>query len=134
MPSSFTLRCLGSPVLLGPDGEQIRFRTRKHFALLIRLAVEPGKRFSRESLADLLWPDVPQRLAAHSLAQAVSVLKERIGREAVLVRRATVGLAEGVVDADVHHLDTCDAEIRGHFLDGFEIPAARGFEDWKDEW
>ncbi|MGH7646435.1 MAG: ATP-binding protein, partial [Gemmatimonadales bacterium] len=121
-------------MLLGPEGEPIRFRTRKHFALLIRLAVEPGKQFSRESLADLLWPDAPQRLAAHSLAQAVSVLKERVGREPVLVRRATVGLADGVVDADVHHLDACDAEIRGHFLDGFEVPAARGFEDWKDEW
>jgi len=134
VPPSFTLRCLGSPLLLGPEGEQIRFRTRKHFALLIRLVVEPGKRFSRESLADLLWPDAPQRLAAHSLAQAVSVLKERLGRESILVRRATVGLAEGVVDADVHHLDACDADIRGHFLDGFEIPAARGFEEWKDEW
>ena len=36
-----TLRVLGVPALHGPDGEPITFRTRKHFALLIYLALEP---------------------------------------------------------------------------------------------
>ena len=36
-----TLRVLGVPALHGPDGEPIAFRTRKHFALLIYLALEP---------------------------------------------------------------------------------------------
>jgi tetratricopeptide (TPR) repeat protein len=38
------------------------------------------------------------------------------------------------VDADVRKLDSCEAEIRGPFLDGFEVPGAVQFEQWKDEW
>src|SRR5437762_313670 len=45
-----------------------------------------------------------------------------------------VALVEGVVDVDAHHLDDSDAEVLGRFLDGFEIPRARPFEDWKDQW
>src|SRR5205085_2279839 len=35
---------------------------------------------------------------------------------------------------DVHGLESCEAEIRGPFLDGFEVPGAVQFEQWKDEW
>src|SRR5438876_4468763 len=83
---------------------------------------------------DLLWGDAAAHLARHSLAQALTVLKEKVGREHLVVQRATVALAEGAVDADVAHLDACDLQIRGAFLDGFEVPAAAGFEQWKDEW
>src|SRR5881396_1991697 len=71
---------------------------------------------------DLLWRNAPAHLARHSLAQALSVLKEKLGREHLLIQRATVALVEGAVDADVAHLD------------GFDLPAAAGFEQWKDEW
>src|SRR2546426_6841340 len=125
---------LGAPLLLTETGEQVRFRTRKHFALLIRLAVEAGRKFTRDYLVDLLWSDAPPRRASHSLAQAISVLKAKMGREHVLVQKATVALADGVVDADVRRLDGRKVEIRGPFLDGFEVPGAASFEHWKDEW
>src|SRR3989442_8474339 len=83
---------------------------------------------------DLLWGDAAAHLARHSLAQALTVLKEKVGREHLVIQRATVALAEDAVDADVAHLDACDLQIRGAFLDGFEVPAAAGFEQWKDEW
>src|SRR2546426_8260622 len=51
------LRSLGGPALFTVAGEPVRFRTRKHLALLIRLALEPGKQFTRDYLADLLWPE-----------------------------------------------------------------------------
>jgi DNA-binding SARP family transcriptional activator/tetratricopeptide (TPR) repeat protein len=130
---AFLLRGLGTPSLLTASGEQVRFRTRKHFALLVRLALEPGKRFTRDYLTDLLWPTVAPRLALHSLAQGLSVIKAKVAREAVLIQRASVALAPGWVEVDVHHLSDGDVEIAGPFLDGFEIPAARPFEDWKDE-
>src|SRR2546430_8218986 len=85
-------------------------------------------------LVDHLWPDAPPRRASHSLAQAISVLKAKVGREHVLVQKATVALADGVVDADVRRLDGRNVEIRGPFLDGFEVPGAASFEHWKDEW
>ncbi|PYO86534.1 MAG: hypothetical protein DMD58_16590 [Gemmatimonadetes bacterium] len=111
----------------------MRFRTRKHLALLVRLALEPGKQFTRDYLADLLWPEAPPRHANHSLAQGLSVIKAKIAREAVVIQRATVGLAAGWIDVDVTHLPTGDASIDGPFLDAFEIPDARPFEDWKGE-
>src|SRR5882762_8821228 len=127
------LRSLGSPALFTVAGEQVRFRTRKHLALLIRLALEPGKQFTRDYLADLLWPEAAPKLANHSLAQGLSVIKAKIAREAVIIQRATVGLAAGWIDVDATHLSAGDASIAGPFLDSFEIPAARPFEDWKDE-
>jgi len=128
------LLSLGAPLLLTEAGEQIRFRTRKHFALLIRLAVEAGRKFTRDYLIDLFWPDVPTPRARHSLAQALTVVKQKVGREHLVVQRASISLVAGVVDADVRRLEGCDAEIRGPFLDGFEVPGAVRFEQWKDEW
>src|SRR5260370_34764364 len=113
MNYSFVLHCLGGPALFAVASEQVRFRTRKHFALLVRLALEPGKQFTRDYLADLLWPDAPARHASHSLAQGLSVIKAKIAREAVGIQRATVGLAAGGVDADVTHLPTVDRRIDG---------------------
>jgi DNA-binding SARP family transcriptional activator/tetratricopeptide (TPR) repeat protein len=132
--NTFSLHCLGCPSLFTAAGDQVRFRTRKHLALLIRLALEPGKHFTRDYLADLLWPDAPPRLANHSLAQGLSVIKAKIAREAVVIQRATVALAPGWVDADATHVTNGDVTIDGPFLDGFEIPAARPFEEWKDEY
>lgn len=51
------LRCLGQPALFAPSGEPVRFRTKKHLALLIYLAVE-NKPQRRERIAELLWPKV----------------------------------------------------------------------------
>src|SRR5947209_4090430 len=83
---------------------------------------------------DLLWGNAPAHLARHSLAQALTVLKQKVGREHLLIQRAAVALVEGAVDADVAHLDACDLQIRGAFLDGFDVPASAAFEQWKDEW
>jgi DNA-binding SARP family transcriptional activator len=115
-------------------GEQVGFRTRKHLALLVRMALEPGKQFTRDYLADLLWPTAAPPLANHSLAQGLSVIKAKVARDAVVIRRATVGLAAGWIDVDVNHLGSNDVAIDGPFLDAFEIVSARPFEDWKDEY
>jgi len=135
VPSPFHLSCLGEPQLFDGAGESIRFRTRKHFALLIRLALEPGHVFSRDSLTDLLWPDAPPERARHSLSQAVSVLRAKLGRENLLVRAASVGLRAGAVETDVAHLAAgTNGAIRGRFLDGFDVPGSRPFDDWKGQW
>jgi len=130
---TFVLHSLGGPALFTVAGEPVRFRTRKHLALLVRLALEPGKQFTRDYLADLLWPEAAPQLANHSLAQGLSVIKAKVARQAVVIQRATVGLAAGWIDVDVNHLGASDVCIDGPFLDGFEIPAARPFEEWKDE-
>ena len=40
MPPRFFFRCLGPPELRGPGGEPVKFRVRKHLALLAFLAAE----------------------------------------------------------------------------------------------
>ncbi|HSB52978.1 MAG TPA: hypothetical protein VLD58_01420, partial [Gemmatimonadales bacterium] len=79
MESRRYLRCLGQPALFGPAGEPIRFRTKKHLALLVYLAVEGRRSHRRDRLAELFWPKVPLAEARHSLATALSVLRARLG-------------------------------------------------------
>src|SRR5207302_10396924 len=100
------LLTLGAPLLLTQAGEQVRFRTRKHFALLIRLAVEAGGKLTRDYLMDLLWPNVAAPRARHSLAQALNVLKERVGRDHLVVQRACLALVAGVREVDVTPVDS----------------------------
>src|SRR5438105_1098712 len=83
---------------------------------------------------DLLWGNAPTALRRPSLRQALTVLQQKVGREHLLIQRAAVALVEGAVDADVANLDACDLQIRGAFLDGFDVPASAAFEQWKDEW
>ncbi|MCA9723624.1 MAG: trifolitoxin synthesis, TfuA, partial [Gemmatimonadetes bacterium] len=71
------LFCLGHPVVVGPDGEPVRLRTRKHLALLIYLAIEPPVSHRRDRLAALLWPRATTEEGRHSLATALSMLRGR---------------------------------------------------------
>ena len=73
----FQLISLGPPELRGPDGDPVRFRTRKHFALLIYLAIEPPIPHRRDRLATIFWPDAHLEEARHSLATALSMIRGR---------------------------------------------------------
>src|SRR5207249_3211883 len=88
----------------------------------------------RDSLMCRLCPEVAEPRARHSLAQALTVLKEKIGRDHLVIQRASLALVAGAVQVDLTRLDASETEIRGQFLDGFEVPGAVQFEQWKDEW
>ncbi len=133
-PAPFVLSTLGYPSLRSAAGEAIRFRTRKHFAVLIRMALAAGHRCSREELMEMLWPSVPAKHARHSLAQAITVIKSKVGGERIVTARSSISLAAGSVDVDALSVGDGGSEVSGTFLDGFDIPGARGFEQWKDEW
>jgi DNA-binding SARP family transcriptional activator/tetratricopeptide (TPR) repeat protein len=134
------LRCLGQPALFSPTGEPIRFRTKKHLALLVYLAVEGRRVHRRDRLAELLWPNAPAAEARHSLATALSILRPRLGSGAIEANRDHVVLAVGRLDLDLDRLvageimttETQEAlEVAG-FLEGFEIPDSVEFGMWKD--
>ena len=67
--------------LLGPfevvlDGKRVTwFQSDKARALLAYLAVEAAVPHARHALAGLLWPDVDDRHALHSLSQALCNLR-----------------------------------------------------------
>lgn len=133
------LRCMGQPSLFAPSGEPIRFRTRKHLALLIYLAVD-ARTHRRERLAELLWPKVTPTEGRHSLATALSTLRPRLGPEGLETSRDHVRLSPGRVDLDLTRLEAGDVlgtEVTGPlevaaFLDGFDIVDSSEFNHWKD--
>ncbi|HEY0351515.1 MAG TPA: AAA family ATPase, partial [Gemmatimonadales bacterium] len=133
------LRCLGHPALFAPTGELIRFRTKKHLALLIYIAVDP-RSHRRERLAELLWPNVSLTEARHSLATALSILRPRLGSNGLDSSRDHVQLAPDRVSLDLERLEAGDvlgSEVTGPlpvaaFLDGFDIPDSTEFSHWKD--
>lgn len=55
-----------------------RFRTQKTGALLAYLAYFRGRTHGRETLIELLWPDVPPDAGRHSLSQALSSLRSQL--------------------------------------------------------
>jgi DNA-binding SARP family transcriptional activator len=71
--------------LIGPfdatfDGEPITgFQSNKVRALLAFLAVEMARPHPRETLCGLLWPDIPDARAHHSLNQALCNLRHVVG-------------------------------------------------------
>ncbi|HET8649750.1 MAG TPA: AAA family ATPase, partial [Gemmatimonadales bacterium] len=129
------------PALLTPAGDPIRFKTKKHLALLVYLAVEPRTAHRRDRLADLLWGDAPISEARHSLATAVSVLRARLGRDAFDSTRDHVRLVTSSLDLDLDRLRSGDVlgdeanpplEVAA-FLDGLELPDAPEFCFWRDQ-
>jgi DNA-binding SARP family transcriptional activator/tetratricopeptide (TPR) repeat protein len=133
----FRLTVLGPPELHAPNGDPVRFRTRKHFALLIYLAVEPSIAHRRDKLAALLWSRAEQDEARHSLATGLSLLRGRIGADAFDVTRDAIRLLPAAVSSELAALERDDpanqsAGALGAFLEEFDIDDAPEFQQWKD--
>jgi DNA-binding SARP family transcriptional activator/tetratricopeptide (TPR) repeat protein len=134
------LRCLGQPVLFAPNGDSIRFRTKKHLALLVYLVIESGRMHRRDRLAEFLWPKAETAEARHSLATALSILRPRLGTNALEATRDYVTLHRESLTLDLDRLlskDILGSETTGllevaAFLDGFDIPDSSEFALWKD--
>ena len=140
MDAPFYLKCLGPPALIAPDGDVVRFRTRKHLALLVYLGAEPRTAHRRDRLADLLWSSAPAGEARHSLATALSIIRSKLGHDALDCSRDQVRLAAALVTTDLARLAAGDIfgddgggmlDVAG-FLEGFEVADAVEFMLWKD--
>lgn len=133
----FRLTVLGPPELHAPNGDPVRLRTRKHFALLIYLAIEPAVAHRRDKLASLLWSRADISEARHSLATALSLLRTRIGADAFDTTRNAIRLLPGAVISDLAVLERDDPASAngatiGPFLEEFDIDDAPEFQQWKD--
>jgi DNA-binding SARP family transcriptional activator/tetratricopeptide (TPR) repeat protein len=140
MSPPYFLRCLGTPELRGPGGEHIRFRTRKHLALLVFLAVERRELHRRDRLADLLWPDARPAEGRHSLATALSVIRGKLGPHTFESNRDAVRLLAPDLEVDLDRLARGEIlgddirpllEVAG-FLEEFEVARAPEFMLWRD--
>ena len=140
MDTPLFLRTLGLPALFAANGDPIRFRVKKHVALLVYLGVEQRRPLRRDHLADFLWPKASAAEGRHSLATAISVLRAKLGRKALETTRDTIRIADGAVAVDLTRLeagavlaDDTRPELEvAAFLDGLDVPDADEFLRWKE--
>ncbi|MGC9333572.1 MAG: BTAD domain-containing putative transcriptional regulator, partial [Anaerolineae bacterium] len=148
--------------LLGPfeatlDGEPAAgFHSDKVRALLAYLSIEGGRPLRRETLAGLLWPDLPEASARTNLRHAVANLRHVLGEPSrsdgaargapfMDVTRQTVQFNTGsdvwvdasaflaVVEAEQRSLTLLEETValyRGEVLKGFSLPDSALFEEW----
>src|SRR5690349_1227907 len=137
------LRMLGGLSLSSDDGREVNalIGQRRRFALLAHLAAAvPRGLHRRDSLMAMFWPELDQEHARTALRQALRVLRETLGTEALLGRGdAGIGLDFARLWSDVDAFDqSIDAAqwrealdlYRGPLLDGFFITGAPEFERW----
>src|SRR3989449_6321547 len=80
MVAQFQLKVFGSPQLARGGRSPVRFRTKKHLAVLLYLHFEGRARsIPRDQLVDLLWPDVTPEKGRHSLSQALLAIRSLLG-------------------------------------------------------
>ncbi|HEU5217838.1 MAG TPA: AAA family ATPase, partial [Gemmatimonadales bacterium] len=140
MGGRFFLKTLGPPELIGADGRPLRFKVRKHLALLIYLAVDHRTMHTREALVELLWGGVDLSRGRHSLSVALSVLRSVLGAEGLKATNSQVRLARAAIALDLDLLErgailggdgAPDLEV-DRFLPDWEIGDAPGFQHWRD--
>ncbi|HTD68814.1 MAG TPA: BTAD domain-containing putative transcriptional regulator, partial [Gemmatimonadales bacterium] len=137
------LRILGTLQLSASDGRDLDALARqsKRTALLCYLAAAvPDGLQRRDTLLALFWPDLDGAHARASLSQALYVLRNELGEQAITTRGdGEVGLSPDVVQCDVRAFEAAldagrHAEAlalyRGGLLDGFFVSDAPDFERW----
>ena len=116
-----------------------QLRWKKNIALLLYLARSPKRRCTREQLIGLLWPDKDDDAARQSVREAIRVVRQYVGEGLLTTAGDVVQLVEGAVELDTDQLEKLAQRrdwahttplINGHFLQGFKVPDAAGFEDW----
>ncbi|MCB0211403.1 MAG: tetratricopeptide repeat protein, partial [Anaerolineae bacterium] len=154
---NLSIQLLG-PLHVSQNGTPVSsLATTKMQALLAYLAAEAHQTHSRSLLANLLWPDQPERTALHNLRQALNSLRQAIDdRHAepsfLLITRQTLQfnrdshcwldcleftkLLRAVNSPDLPPDEMVEAMqqaitlYQGDFLSGLSVPDSDVFESW----
>jgi DNA-binding SARP family transcriptional activator len=86
-------------------GALLGLPARKSEALLAVLALRPGVAYTREWLAGLLWPDVPEAQGRTSLRQALGHLRKHVSETLLQGTADRIHLAPAEVNVDVVELE-----------------------------
>src|SRR6266704_3555067 len=137
------LRMLGRLSLTGADGREVRglLGQPRRLALLAYLAAASPQGFHRrDTLLALFWPELDQEHARAALRQALHVVRDALGGDAVTSRGdEEIGLDFAQVWCDVAaferalligQLEEALDLYRGALLEGFFISDAPEFERW----
>ena len=139
-----SLRLLGGFQLRAASGAAVSLPSRKARALIAYLAVRCGRTYSRDAMTALLWADVTDRQARHSLRQTLLDLRRVLGspgHRRALIDGEELGLDPAAVDVDVvaferlagrktlESLEQAAALYQGDLLEGLAIREP-SFTEW----
>lgn len=135
------LRTLGGIYVVNEQGEPLTGAAtqRRLLALLAALAVAGDRGFSRDKLFALLWPDVDEERARHSLTQALYSARRALGVDDLFLPGTDLRLNRARVESDVQkmeealeagELEQALALYHGPFADGFFLTGSAEFEQW----
>lgn len=146
--------------LFGPprferNGHPVNISRRKAMAMLAYLAVT-GQTHSRDSLATIFWPELPQGQARGNLRRTLSDLRREVGKGVLLLDGENVALVNEVLWIDVDRFHNCLMSYSSHghaveetcpdcfplleeaialyqadFLAGFTLRDTIKFDDWQ---
>ena len=148
-----SIRLLGPFEVTLDDRPVARFESDKVRALLAYLAVEADRPHRRETLAGLLWPEMPERTARANLRYALANLRQVISDHDAIppflhITRQTIQFkrdSDAWVDANelttllpedrlrqqtILQLEQAVGLFRGEFLAGFTLRDSAAFEEW----
>lgn len=139
----FTLRLLGTASLEGADGDAVTGRAAqgRQLALLAMLALARGRALPRDKLVAVLWPEASTDRARPLLSDAVYVLRNALGSDALPSVGDTLALDPERVSSDVARfenaldaglLDEAVGLYHGPLLDGFHVAGSVEFGTWLD--
>ncbi len=140
------LRLLGGLEIFDSANQPIQLSVKKAKALLVYLAVQPHIGFSRDHLAELLWPKTISDRARQSLRQAIADLRKHLPSfdNVISVTHNTLQANESNLSVDLlnfehlaklqdpHAHNEAFCYYRGPFLEGFSIHTAP-FTAWHEE-
>jgi DNA-binding SARP family transcriptional activator len=139
--STLTIRLLGGFELRNAEGVTLPLTTRKAEGLIALLAVRSGQLWSRDRICALLWPEVRDAQARHSLRQTLLSVRKVVPPSALKSHGRTLSLDPLLVEVDVAQLTASLAEhsqdalerasalYQGDLLEGVCV-AEQPFEQW----
>lgn len=133
-----TLYLYGPFRLEQADGSSLTLAGRKCFRLLAYLAAQPGERHARSRIAGILWPEVDEVRASHSLRQALSDLRTALGPLAIPcleIDRSALRFMPGPLQLDVLEVQRLLAEGTGPaVLQALHMRRSELLEGIYDDW
>jgi DNA-binding SARP family transcriptional activator/TolB-like protein len=138
------LSVLGPAELRASDGQEIRpiLAQPKRFALLVYLALAgQGRLLRRDRVIALFWPELVHERGRAALRDALYHLRKYLGDAVVTRGGDEVGIDPARLEVDAlgfraaiaaGRLDEAITLYSADLLEGFNLPAAREFEDWLD--
>lgn len=96
--------CVLGPLVVRRDGEEVEVPGRRERAVLVLLALTPGRAVATDRLIDLLWGEHPPRTAAKTLQAYISRLRAALdaGSDLIVHRESGYALTLAPERVDAH--------------------------------